>query len=358
LPSGAIIVVGGGIVGCSAAYYLTGEGRSVTLIERDSIASHASGFAYGGLMPAAGTGDPSDVLLAASSRLHAELGESLARETGIDTEYRRRDSVLIATSEAEAAAMRAATGMRWLDGDELRHVEERIAPSVPGGVWIDDYHEVEPYKLTLALWQAAERRGATLRYGTVTGLPHRGGRVTGVMVGDEPLEADAVVIAAGPWTGDAAEWLGIDLPVSPLKGQILRLRAPGPPLAAALWWGGDYADSKSDGLVWSGTTEERVGFNENPTPDGRDQITLSLLGVLPFMEDAELVEQTACLRPVVPDGMPVIGPAPGVDGAVVATAAGRKGIMLGPAMGQTAADLAVERQPATDVSAFSPARFA
>ena len=363
MPSGAIIVVGGGIVGCSAAYYLAGQGRSVTLIERDSIASHASGFAYGGLTPPAGTDDPFDVLLAASSRLHTDLAEALAGETGIDTEFRHRDSVLLATSEAEAATMRAegrapeAAGMRWLDGDELCRIEERIAPSVPGGLWVDGHHEVEPYKLTLALWQAAERRGATLRYGTVTGLLRRGGRVTGAVVGDEPLEADAVVIAAGPWTGDAAEWLGIDLPVSPLKGQILRLRAPGPPLAAALSWSGDYADSKSDGLVWSGTTEEPVGFDENPTPDGRDQITLSLLGVLPFMEDAELAEQTACLRPVVPDGMPVIGPAPGVEGAVLATAAGRKGIMLGPAMGQAAADLAVGRQPGTDISAFSPARF-
>jgi len=363
LPSGAVIVVGGGIVGCSAAYYLATEGRSVTLIERDSIASHASGFAYGGLTPPAGTDEPFDVLLAASSRLHAELSEALPEETGIDTEYQRRDSVLLALSEAEAAVMRAeagapeAIGVRWLSGDDVRRIEPRVASSVPGGLWVDGHHEVEPYKLTLALWQAAERRGATLRYGTVTGLLRRGSRVTGVVVGDEPLEADAVVIAAGPWTGDAAEWLGIDLPVSPLKGQILRLRAPGAPLAAALWWGGDYADSKSDGLVWSGTTEERVGFDENPTPDGRDQITLSLLGVLPFMEDAELVEQTACLRPVVPDGMPVIGAAPGVEGAVVATAAGRKGIMLGPAMGQAAADLAVGRQPAIDIRAFSPARL-
>ena len=359
MPSGVVAVIGGGVVGCSAAYYLAGRGCSVTLVERDSIASHASGFAYGGLMPPAGTDDPDDLLLAASSRLHEELSETLAGESGVDAEYRQRDSIVLATSEAEAAMMRAAgaSGIRWLDGDEVRRVEPRIAPDVPGGLWLDDYHHVEPYKLTLALWQAAERRGARLRYGAVTGLLRRGNSVTGVTVGDERLEADAVVMAAGPWTHVAAEWLGIDLPVYPLKGQIMRLRAPGAPLAAALWWGGDYADSRNDGLVWSGTTEERVGFDENPTPEGRDQVTLSLLGVLPFMEDAELVKQTACLRPVVPDGMPVIGPVPGIDGTVVATAAGRKGIMLGPAMGQAAADLAMGREPAGCIAAFSPARF-
>ena len=359
MPSGGIIVIGGGVVGCSAAYYLAGRDCSVTLVERDSIASHASGFAYGGLMPPAGTDDPDDLLLAASSRLHEELSETLAEESGVDSEYRQRDSVLLATSEAEAAEMRAAgaSSMRWLDGDAVRRVEPRIAPDVPGGLWLDGYHEVEPYKLTLALWQAAERRGARLRYGTVTGLLRRGSSVTGVTVGDERLEADAVIIAVGPWAHVAAEWLGINLPVYPLKGQILRLRAPGAPLAAALWWGGDYADSRNDGLVWAGTTEERVGFDENPTPEGRDQVSLSLLGVLPFMADAELVKQTACLRPVVPDGTPVIGPAPGIEGAVVATAAGRKGIMLGPARGQAAADLAMGREPAANIAAFSPARF-
>ncbi|NQU97362.1 MAG: FAD-binding oxidoreductase [Chloroflexi bacterium] len=310
-------------------------------------------------MPPEGTNDPDDLLLAASSRLHEELSETLAEESGVDAEYRQRDSIVLAASEAEAAMMRAAgaSGTRWLERDEVRRVEPRIAPDVPGGLWLDGYHHVEPYKLTLALWQAAERRGARLRYGTVTDLLRRGSSVTGVTVGDERLEADAVVIAAGPWTHVAAEWLGIDLPVYPLKGQIMRLRAPGAPLAAALWWGGDYAGSRSDGLVWSGTTEERVGFDENPTPEGRDQVTRSLLGVLPFMEDAELVKQTACLRPVVPDGMPVIGQVPGIKGAVVATAAGRKGIMLGPAMGQAAADLALCKRPAIDLRAFSPARF-
>jgi len=359
LAPGTVVVVGGGIVGCSAAYCLAGAGIATLLIERDSIAGHASGFAYGGLTPAGDTADPCEALKAASNRLHAELGEALEEETGIDTEYRARDSLLLATSAAEAAQMRAAAGAgaRWLDGDEARRVEPRIAPSVTGALWIDDHHEVEPYKLTLALWQASERRGAVLRYGTATGLLRRGSRVSGLAVDGDPIEAEAVIIAAGPWTGQASRWLGVNLPVSPLKGQIIRLRAPGPPLAAALWWGGDYADSKSDGLIWAGTTEERVGFDENPTPRARDRITASLLSVLPSMADAELVKQTACLRPVVPDGMPVIGAVPGVEGAVVATAAGRQGIVLGPIMGRAAADLAMGRRPAVDLAPFAPARF-
>ena len=363
MPSGTVIVVGGGVVGCSAAYYLARSDCSVTLVEKDSIASHASGFAYGGLMPPEGSGEPTDLLLSASDRLHAELAGALSQEAGIDTEYRARHSLLLPTSEAEAAMMRAAGsapgahGMRWLDGDEARRVEPRIAGSVSGGIWLDGHHVVEPYKLTLALWQAAEHRGATLRYDTVTGLLHTEDRVAGVDMSGESLEADAVVIAAGPWTGEASEWLGVDLPVSPLKGQIIRLRAPGPPLAAALWWGGDYVDTRSDGLIWAGTTEERVGFDENPTPQARDQITLSLLDMVPSMADAELVKQTACLRPVVPDGMPVVGAAPGVEGAVVATGAGRKGIMLGPAMGRAAADLVLGNDLPDYFAAFSPARF-
>ncbi len=364
MASTSIIVVGGGIVGCSAAYYLAGEGHSVRLIEQESVASHASGFAYGGLAPAAGVADPVDALTALSGRLHSELSETLFEESGVDPEYRSLPSVLLATSESEAATMRAVAetphsdGARWLSPDDLRRFEPRVSPSVPGGLSIDGYRDVEPYKLTLALWQAAEQRGARLSNATVTGVLRRSGRMTGVRLRNDTVEADAVVIAAGPWSGDASEWLGTPLPVSPLKGQILRLRAPGPPLAAGLWWASDYAGSKQDGLIYSGTTEEPVGFDENPTSQARDQIMLSLLDMLPSLADAELVKQTACLRPLAPDWLPVIGTIPGVEGVVVATGAGRTGIMIGPAMGRVAADLATGRDPAVDLGAFSPARFA
>lgn len=371
-----VAVIGGGITGCAAAYYLSREGASVTLFEKDSVAGHASGFAFGGILPrwGAGPGHPLHGLGMAAERLHAGLAVSLASESGVDSEYKRKAAVFLALNDAEAEGYRqtcramatsASAGprqgqsadVRWLGRGELSHIEARIGPRVQGGLYAGDSLEVEPYKLTLGLWQAAERRGARLVNRAVTGITRAGGRVTGVEAGGERHPAGTVVIASGPWASDAGQWLGVTVPVAPLKGQVLRLEAPEPPIAVSLWWGGDYAASKPDGLVWVGTTEEHAGFDENPTAAARERMTASAVAVLPYLQEAKLVRQTACLRPLSADRLPIVGVVPGVEGAVVATGAGRNGIELGPALGKAAADFALGRAPDFDVSALSLARF-
>ena len=110
----------------------------------------------------------------------------------------------------------------------------------------------------------------------------------------------------GPWTKFASEWCGIDIPITPLKGQMLRLKINGEPLKSSFHYGSSYAASKSDGLIWAGTTEEKVGFDETTTVDARNAIMSDLLQALPFLEDAELNQQTACLRPWSYDGIPIV----------------------------------------------------
>lgn len=366
--SSDIAVVGGGIAGCATAYYAARSGARVTLFEKDPVASHASGFAFGGILTRGGleAGHPLSGLASASDRLHGELRESLAAESGVDLEYRDKAAVFLALSEREAEAhqrtyraMSGRTGLdvRWLGRGELSHIEARLGPSVLGGLYAGDALEVEPYKLTLGMWQSAERNGARLVNRAVTGFTRSGSRVTGVQTGNETHPAGAVVVATGPWSAGAGKWLGTEVPVTPLKGQILRLEAPGPPMEVSLWWGGDYASSKPDGHLWVGTTEEESGFDESPTPQARDQITASALSVLPYLRDARLVKQTACLRPLTADRLPIIGTVPGMDGAVVATGAGRSGIELGPALGYAAAQLALGRSVGFDISGLSLDRF-
>ena len=364
-----VIVVGGGVVGCATAYFLARDGYSVTLIERDSIASHASGFAYGGLSPIMGIieDDPVLALSNAAEAIHVELAERLPGESGVEYEHRRKTSLTLATSTIEVDELRRAHDwlrqhydgeVTWHDEKSVRALEPRVGPSVIAGLFADRASEVEPYRFTLALWQAAERSGAVMRNATVAGVVRQGGNVCGVRLeSGEEIATSAVVLAAGPWMGKATEWLGIDIPISPLKGQILRLRAPGEPLAVSLSWSHNYATTKPDGLVWCGTTEEHVGFDERPTPSGRDTIMASIVAVLPYMVDAELVQHTACLRPVAPDGLPVLGPAPGNAGVFIASGSGRKGIFLGPAMGRTVAEMVAGREPSVDVARLSPGRF-
>ncbi len=365
-----VVVVGGGVVGCATAYFLSRDGYSVTLIERDSIASHASGFAYGGLSPILGIieDDPVLALSDAAEAIHAELAERLTDESGVEYEYRRKTSLTLACSRLEVDELRRAHDwlrghydgeIAWHDEASIHKLEPRVGPAVIAGLFADRASEVEPYRFTLALWQAAERSGAVMRNASVAGMVRKSGSVCGVRLeSGEEIATGAVVLAAGPWMGKATEWLGIDIPISPLKGQILRLKAPGEPLAVSLSWSHNYATTKPDGLVWCGTTEEHVGFDETPTPYGRDTIMASIVGVLPYMADAELVQHTACLRPVAPDGLPVVGPAPGNAGVFIASGSGRKGIFLGPAMGRTVAEMVAGKEPSVNVGELSPARFA
>ncbi len=101
--------------------------------------------------------------------------------------------------------------------------------------------------------------------------------------------------------------------VRPLKGQILRLQAPGPPVDCSVGWGHNYATTKTDGLLWAGTTEEEAGFDEESTTAARDEIGAALVKMLPAMADAQIAHQTACLRPVASDGLLVLGRVPGLE---------------------------------------------
>jgi glycine oxidase len=366
-----VIIVGGGIAGCSAAYFLAREGRKVTLFEKDSVAAHASGFAFGVLLPplAENPRDPELDLNRASFRLHRELAEQLPADGGVDTELRKRAAVVLALSEQEAAGLKSAyrsvggsvgghgRDVRWLAHGELSHIEARIAPDIPGGLYLGDTYEVEPYRLTLSMWQAAERHGARLVNRAATSVSVEDDGSVVVEAGGERHTAATVIVAAGPWSGALLETCGIHVPVSPLKGQIVRLDAPGPEMRASIWWGSDYATSKPDGLVWCGTTEERAGFDENVTAAARDRITASALRALPYLSEAKLVKQTACLRPITADGLPVIGRLPGMESVVIATGAGRHGIAIGPGMGRAAADMAAGRDSSIDVSALGASRF-
>jgi glycine oxidase len=369
MTSGDVVVVGGGIVGMATAYYLAKGGVPSIVIERDAIGSHASGFAYGGLSPLGGFGIPGPLAEIAQDgmRLHRELAESLVEETGMDVDFRVRPSLALALNEADVQRLQAALpwqqrqpgySARWLDAAEARRVEPRISEETIGAVLIDGTADVEPYRLVLALTRAAEEMGVTVRHGRVTGLRREGGRVTGVILERGEVACSAVVLGLGPWSGETSSWIGTSIEVRPLKGQILRLQAPGPPVACSVGWRHNYATTKTDGLLWAGTTEEEAGFDEETTLEARDEIGAALVKMLPAMADARVVHQTACLRPLASDGLLLLGRVPGLEHVYMATGAGRKGIVYGPPMGRAIADLILNGSTKISLEAFNPGRFA
>ncbi len=363
-----VVIVGGGVAGLSTAYYLAQAGLPSVIVERDAVGSHASGFAYGSLRPLEGAGIPGAVFPLAREgfRLHRELAPLLREDVGIDDEWRINPGLALAFSDDEERQLRARLAwqrqhadyaVRWIEPDEVRAIDSRIAPDVRGGVYQEGTADVESYKFSLALATSAEKRGATLRHGTLVGLKRAGDRVTGITLSTGEMSCDCVVLALGPWSASAAAWLNLPVPVRPLKGQILRLQAPGRPMEVSIGWRGNYATTKPDGLIWTGTTEEEAGFDDQPTDAARDAILGSCLRMLPALGDAQIVLQTACLRPLSADGAPIIGAVPGLDGAFLLTGAGRKGILLGPAMGKAMAELILKGRTDLPIDAFDPARF-
>ena len=352
-----VAIVGGGIAGCATAYYLAERGVACTVVERDGIAAHSSGFAYGGLNPLSGAGIPGPMAPLArwAFALHRGLEEALA-EKGRCLGYRRRDVVQLAFSPTEAEGLaseqrRIATdGFKatLLDGPAARNLEPRLAPDVQAALVIEGTAEVDAGALARTLAAAS---GAALLLDEATGLAGRG-RATGVRTRRGLVPCQAVVLAPGPWRG-----VGPALPIAPLKGEILRLRTAAPPLEQSIGWNGNYATTKPDGLVWAGTTKERAGLDARPSAAAKDAILARLRRMLPGLGVDGAVAHTACLRPMSADGLAVIGRLPTWENVYFAGGGGRKGVLYGPAMGLATAQLVAAGSADLDLSAFAPSRF-
>ena len=334
-----VVVIGAGIVGSMSSYLLSRRGLKVTMMEADTLGSHASGFAFGGLDPLHGMGLPEPLLdfsLYCFGR-HWSMARELQGATGNRPPLPaaqpactwRSMRIDVQQYDANVAWMKDVSmfDVHWVDGDAARRLEAKVNPSCVGALYQQGAASVDAYRLTLAAARAAEHQGTDLVLQRATGLEYHGDRVDAVTYADGKVEAGAVIVAMGPWSQLIADWCDTELPVQPLKGQILRLRHDGPAFNVALNYRGNYADTKSDGLVWTGSTEEETGFNANPSSMGRDTIWRNAVQMAPELANAQLMQHTACLRPVTPDGIPIVDRLPGWDNLYVATGAGRKGIL-------------------------------
>lgn len=366
-----VVIVGAGAAGCAVAYYLAKAGIKSTIIEREGIAARASGFSAGGLNPLEGTAIPGPLrpLAIESFRMHRAIWPELIEKSGVDFSPGVISAVRVAFDDADVPALvetqeifeSAGDGFyaNWLDADQLREIEPRIASDSVRA--LDTYGNavLSSYRYTLALVQTAESMGAVVRSGNVVGVKSAEGKVTSVVLEGGEVGCGSVVFATGPWSGEVEEWLGVRVPVEPLKGEILRMRLPDQAQPDRDFQGaGVSINHREDGQVWVGATEERRGFDAEPSIEARDRLMAGALRLMPAMADAELVLHTACLRPVTPDWLPIVGRAPGWENAYLATGAGKKGILFSPGMGKSVADLISAGSTDLPVGAFKPDRFA
>ena len=366
-----VVIVGAGVMGCGTAYWLTQAGYHVLILEQESVAHGASGMASA-MLESVGHGthvrldDPLTELAEASFAQHQIWGRLLPEETGIDTGYREHVVIHPVFTESEWETRkpqadrlrRCSPRVEWLDGQDLREVEPRLNPEALGGI-VMPQAQVLAERYVSALARAAQQRGMVLRRDEVTGLERQSGRVTGVRLRQgETLPARTVVLALGPWSQHVSDWLGLTIPIYPVRGQLVKLRVSDPQLRATLVYEGMYVVYKADGMTLAGTTEEHnSGFDAQPTLEARATILDAACWLAPSLGQAEVVGQVAGLRPATSDGLPLIGPVPEWCGVYMIAGHFRSGMLLSPMSSRIIADLIVHGQSPLAMDAFDPGRF-
>ena len=361
-----VAIVGGGVVGLAIALRLRDLGAEPIVLERSIPGAEASSAAAGMLAPQMESPGPGPFLelCLASRALYADYARELRERAGMDIGYLPCGTLSVAFDEATLE--RQARTLRWqrerglrveaLDPVQLAELEPSLARDAKGALLFPDDHQVDNRLLVRALSQATARAQIGFRSGYVRGLVLDGSSVRGVDLDGQLLEADAVVVAAGSWTG-----LVPGLPVSPqlvrpAKGQMVQLQLRTPLLKHVVFADHGYLVPRADGRVVCGSTVELIGFDKQVTAAGLAQVLERTLRVCPALGSASVGETWAGLRPYTEDQLPILGATP-VQNLFVASGHFRNGILLTPITGRLIADLVLGRRPEVDLSPFRLSRF-
>ncbi|MBJ3774319.1 NAD(P)/FAD-dependent oxidoreductase [Acuticoccus mangrovi] len=351
-----VVICGGGIIGAATAYYLAARGIGATIVERTALAAAASGKSGGFLARDWCEGTPVAPLARRSFDLHAELANALG---GGRWGYRALDTYAGADPGGAAAG---EPQLAWI-APQVR-LEGRIGTPATT-------RQVHPRRLTEALAEAACARGTRIVTATVAGIATQDGAVRGVDLADgQRLPADKVVVAMGPWSILLAGSLPLPA-VYGIKGHSLVFdtgdQVPPEALFLEAREAGGGVETPEIFPRPDGTTYICALSSDAPLPvdpaavDGDegafDRLHAICCQLSPVLARAKVLARQACHRPVAVDGLPLIGPVPGVEGAYLATAHSVWGILNGPATGEAMAALLVDEAPAVNLAAFDPGRL-
>lgn len=359
-----VLVVGGGVIGLLSAYQLANAGLEVLLLDQSEV-GHEASWAGGGIVSPLYPWRYSPAVTALahwSQDFYPQLGERLLAETGIDPEVHVTGLYwLDLDDEAEALAWAKREG-RPLSAVDIQSVYDAVPPLGPGfshAVYMSGVANVRNPRLLKSLRAALARMpNVTLMENVgATGFIREGERVIGVDTGagTGKLHADRVVVAAGAWSGKLLSTLGLELPVKPMKGEMILFKCAEDFLPRMVLAKGRYAIPRRDGHILVGSTLEDAGFDKTPTEEALESLRASAIELLPALADAEVVKHWAGLRPGSPEGIPYIGPVPGFDGLWLNCGHFRNGLVLAPASCQLFADLMLGREPIIDPAPYAPA---
>lgn len=366
-----VVVIGGGVVGASAAFHLARNGVETILVDRKD-AGHATGAGAGIISPGTSTRPlPAFFPFAQDAVNHyPEMITMLAEIGQATTGYEVVGELILAKTDQEFAnlpALRALYAERRAGGmpnlGEVTEVDEVTAKQmfpalgpIHGALHVPEAARVDGDSLRNALVAGARHHGAEVRYGHAS-LKTERERVVGVVLDGKEVEADGVIVATGAWTNALLAPIGFSVAVEPQRGQILHIDMGETDTSRWPILGGtgeQYMLTFGPSRVVSGATRETgSGFDVRLTVGGLKTVFDHALRVAPGVAQGTVKEIRIGLRPLSEDGLPYIGRIPGHDTVVLATGHGPSGLQLGPYSGVIAARLLLDEEVTTDLSAIA-----
>ncbi|MGH8383164.1 glycine oxidase ThiO [Pseudomonas sp.] len=357
-----VVIVGGGVIGLLTAFNLAAEVEQVVLCDRGELGQESS-WAGGGIVSPLYPWRYSPAVTALahwSQDFYPQLGERLFASTGVDPEVHTTGLYwLDLEDEAEALAWAEREG-RPLSAVDISAAYEAV-PVLGSGfhraIYMAGVANVRNPRLVKSLKVALQAMpNVSIReHCEITGFSHDAGRITGVETVGGTIAGNRVVLTAGAWSGDLLRPLGLELPVEPVKGQMILFKCAEDFLPSMVLAKGRYAIPRRDGHILVGSTLEHAGYDKTPTAEALESLKASAIELLPALAEATPVGHWAGLRPGSPEGIPYIGAVPGWEGLWLNCGHYRNGLVLAPASCQLFADLLLGREPIIDPRPYAPA---
>lgn len=352
------IIIGGGLLGLLTAHELIGEGLAVRLLER-GVLGRESSWAGGGILSFLHPWRAKEELMPLADWSRASypaLTERLYAESDIDCEYLRSGMLVLDPEDSREIRDWAARNDRPfqdLSKAEMAALEPNLGTAWKSGTLLADIAQIRNPRLIKALFKSLKARGLEAYEHTEVQEVQRGSRGNVMLkTRSETIEVERVVVTSGAWSGRLLAMAGVDTEVEPVRGQMLLYKSEPDTLKQILLFGDRYMIPRKDGHILMGSTVEYEGFDKSTTHDVAESLSEEAAAMLPILAESQAIAHWAGLRPGTLDGVPKIGPVPGIEGLFVNMGHLRNGVFLGPASARLLTDLILGREPICDPAPY------
>jgi len=353
-----VVIVGGGVIGLTTAYYLAKEGARVVVLERGRPGAEAS-WAGAGILPPSNLATartPFDCLRGLSQKLFPDFSAELREATGIDNGYWKCGGLELTGSDPaplEEEWRGEGVACTQLSERETRELEPELSAGMGSSFWLPDLAQIRNPRHVKALEAACVRAGVRIESDAeVAALEPGKERIEAARTKAGRILGDRFLLCAGAWTEGLLRELGCRTGIRPVRGQIVLLKPAAPVLRHVVMWGAQYLVPRRDGYVLVGSTEEDVGFDRRTTAEAVAHLLELAVRLVPALGQAEVEKSWAGLRPGSPDALPFLGPAPGWDNVWVGAGHFRAGLQLSTGSALLLKEMLLGQSMSLDTSAF------